>query len=365
MAYLTVDEIEASVHSLGSVYPTVAEIIALPNRTAEGRSTHALRIGPSDSKLKDTVVLTAGVHAREWVPPDALINLAADLLEAHALGTGLRYGGKRFLASDIRWVVDELQVVIFPCVNPDGRHFSQTSSNPQWRKNRRRISPNPNPECVGVDLNRNFDALWDFRRYFAPDAKVSASDDPCHPEIYIGPEAASEAETRNVVSLLDRFPRLRWFIDVHSYGPDIFHNWGFDRNQTIDPTMSFRNEAFDQQRGRDKDSYREYVRPDDLVAMQRLGRIFKDAVHAASGQNYRLRQSFSLYPTSGCSDDYAYSLNFAERRRSTILAFTVECGHSFQPTWLEAEDVIKEVCAGLTAFCISTREQVEVAAKPG
>ena len=106
---------------------------------------------------------------------------------------------------------------------------------------------------MGVDLNRNFDALWDFRRHFAPDSGVSASDDPCHPQVYVGPAAASEPETQNVVWLLDRYPGTRWFIDVHSYVPAIYHTWGFDENQMSDPSMNFRNAAFDGQRGRADD----------------------------------------------------------------------------------------------------------------
>jgi hypothetical protein len=217
---------------------------------------------------------------------------------------------------------------------------------------------------VGIDLNRNFDALLDFRRHFAPDSRVNSSDNPSA-QVYIGPEVASEAETRNVVWLLDRFPHLRWFIDLHSHVPAVFYAWGFDENQTVNPTMSFRNEAFDHQRGRARDSYREYVRPHDLASMQHLGQAFKDAVNATSGENYDLNQYFSLYPTSGCSDDYAHSLSFAEGRRSSVLGFTVECGRYFQPIWQEAEDVIKEVCAGLTAFCLATRERVEISSRPG
>jgi hypothetical protein len=30
----------------------------------------------------------------------------------------------------------------------------------------------------------------------------------------------------------------------------------------------------------------------------------------------------------------------------------VECGDSFQPTWQEAEEVIRDVSAGLIAFCV-------------
>ena len=136
MAYLNVEEIETALHTLAESYPTVTALVPLPNRTPEGRQSHALRIGP----------------------PDALVNLAADLLEAHARGTGLRYGGQRFAADDIRSLVEGLQLVLFPCVNPDGRHHSQTAE-PLWRKNRRRVRPDLPAHCVGVDLNRNFDAL--------------------------------------------------------------------------------------------------------------------------------------------------------------------------------------------------------------
>jgi murein tripeptide amidase MpaA len=134
----------------------VTELILLPNRTSEGRQSHALRIGPPDAQGASAIAITGGLHAREWVPPDALVNLAADLLEAHARGTGLRYGTQRFSAEEIRSVVEGLQVVLFPCVNPDGRHHSQTAE-PMWRKNRR--SAAPASSCVGVDVNRNFDAL--------------------------------------------------------------------------------------------------------------------------------------------------------------------------------------------------------------
>ena len=350
MAYLNVEEIEAALSSLATSYPSVAELVVLPNRTSEGRQSHALRIGPPDAQGTNAVVITGGLHAREWVPPDALVNLAADLLEAHSRGTGLRYGGQRFSADDIRSVVERLQLVLFACVNPDGRHHSQTAD-PMWRKNRRRA--NPPSDCLGVDINRNFDALWDFRRHFAADSQVSASGDPCDPQVYVGPTAASEPETRNVVSLLDRYPHARWFVDVHSYVPAVFYNWGFDTNQTSDPAMNFRNAVFDGQRGRGGDAYREFIPADDLQALQNLGGKINHAIATASGNGYDLEQSFTLYPTSGASDDYAYSRHFVQGVNSKILSFTIECGRSFQPPWTEAENVIREVCAGLIALCVA------------
>ena len=50
-----------------------------------------------------------------------------------------------------------------------------------------------------------------------------------------------------------------------------------------------------------------------------------DAITAASGTAYDVEQSFSLYPTSGASDDYAYSRHFVDGTQGKILSFTVEC----------------------------------------
>ena len=164
MAYLNVEEIETAIESLAAAYPETTELITVPNLTHEGRQTHVLRIGAANADGGGVLIL-GGMHAREWVPPDALISLAADLLEANDRGTGLGYGGKSFAADDIRQLMQALNIFVYPCVNPDGRHFSQTSE-PQWRKNRR---PSPGG-CIGVDINRNFDYLWDHSAKFAADS---------------------------------------------------------------------------------------------------------------------------------------------------------------------------------------------------
>ena len=354
MSYMNVEEIEDGIAGLAQTYPQTCSRIELPHPTAEDRRSHALRIGPADSGAA-SIVIVGGIHAREWVPPDALVYFAADLLEAHSLGTGLRYGDRSFTSEEIHDLVEGFGIILFPCVNPDGRHYSQTVE-PMWRKNRRQVRPDVT--CVGVDINRNFDALWDFQRHFAPDSGVSASADPCHPQVYVGPEAGSEPETRNVVWLLDQHPATRWFIDVHSYVPAIYHTWGFDENQSSDPDMSFRNPAFDGQRGREGDDYREFVPADDLDELVELGTVMNDAITAVGGAPYEFGQSFALYPTSGTSDDYAYTRHFVSGAGTRILGYTVECGRSFQPSWDDAEQVIREVCAGLTAFCIAARARV-------
>ena len=92
MAYLNVDEIESALQNLAAAYSPLTELITLPNTTHESRRSRCLRIG-SDASQHGVLVL-GGVHAREWVPPDALVFFAADLLEAYTEGTGLGYGGR-------------------------------------------------------------------------------------------------------------------------------------------------------------------------------------------------------------------------------------------------------------------------------
>ena len=356
MAYLNVAEIESALQNLAAAYPATTELIALPTLTHEGRQSHALRIGAKPVSEADGVLILGGVHAREWVPPDALVSHAADLLEAYEIGTGLIYGGKSFSANDIRKVLETLNLFIYPCVNPDGRHHSQTNDS-LWRKNRRPHASGGN--CIGVDLNRNFDFLWDHLTKFASDSGVSASDDPCNRQVYRGPSAESEPETQNVVWLLDLYPRIRWHLDVHSAVPVILHSWGSDQNQHIHPNQTFLNSAFDGVRGRANDSaYGEYITPDDLSIAEILANQMNNAIKEVRGDGYGVGQAFGLYPTSGASDDYAFSRHFADPSKAKVYGFTVECGHSFQPTWSEAEEIIREVSSGLIAFCLAVPNSI-------
>ncbi len=350
MAYLNVAEIESALLNLATAYPKTAELLPCPNLTHEQRRTHVLRIGTQGPGAADGVLLLGGVHGREWVPPDALVSLAADLLEAHARGTGLGYGGATFSAGDVRRIVETLNLFVCPCLNPDGRHHSQTNV-ALWRKNRR---PRPTSgSCDGVDLNRNFDFLWDHVHKFAADSRVQTSADPCS-DVYRGPSPASEPEVRNVLWLLDSHPRIRWHIDVHSAVPAVLYSWGSDQDQTTHPDQTFLNSAFDTVRGRPGDTaYREYIAAPDLAVVTSVATRVNDAVKAVRGDDYGVEQAFGLYPTSGASDDYAFSRHAADPSTPMVYGFTIECGHSFQPAWSEAEEVIREVSAGLMGFCLA------------
>ena len=361
MSYLNYEEIVDGLRLLAESYPDYCDLILLPNLSVESRPIYALALGERREPATRTAIYVGGIHAREWVPPDALIYLCADLLEARTEGTGLTYGRARISSRDVHQIFERLQLVILPCANPDGRVYSQTVD-PMWRKNRARYFKLRSDEtcdgeiCVGVDLNRNFDVAWDFRQTFAPNA-ASASSDPCHKQSYVGPTAASEPETRNVVWLLDQYIGARWYLDVHSYFPAILHCWSFDENQTDTPAMNFRNPSYDGQRGNlDGTDYREFVNPEDLKEFRRLGFLMADEIQKVRGEVYKVGSSLSicppLYACPGTSKDYAYSRHFVDASKPKVFAFTVECGQSFQPVWYEAREVIREVSAALTRFAV-------------
>ena len=81
MAYMNVDEIEAALDALAAEHPQVTELIALPNLTPENRPLPRASDRPGRGTERRLVLAIGGLHAREWMPPDALVNLAADLLE--------------------------------------------------------------------------------------------------------------------------------------------------------------------------------------------------------------------------------------------------------------------------------------------
>ncbi|WP_406208630.1 M14 family metallopeptidase [Kitasatospora sp. NBC_01560] len=353
MSYLNVTEVESAVVSLSTAFPSLTSLVDLPERSVEGRASHALRIGAESVAPKRCVVLTGGLHAREWGSCEVLVHLAADLLEAYESGTGLRYGGTTFTLDEVRRILDEVEVVVFPLVNPDGRRYSQDVE-PMWRKNRNPAHSGGDPACIGVDINRNFDFLFDFATAFAPTAGPRVSADPCDPQVYQGPHPFSEPETRNVRWLLDRFPRTRWFVDVHSHAEDVLFVWGDDENQSVEPGMNFRNPAFDGTRGIAGDlAYAEFIEKSDADSSALLAERFCQGLHGVRGRTYTPMSGFQLYPTSGTSDDYAYSRHIVDQDRGRILAFTIEWGEIFQPLWPEMERIVLDVDAGLVQFCLA------------
>jgi hypothetical protein len=107
-----------------------------------------------------------------------------------------------------KWV-DDAEIFIIPCLNPDGWNYLIDSSlnYPWWRKNMADNNGNGtfDPEYDGIDLNRNYDFWWEY-------GEPSPSS-----ELYRGPAPFSEPEiTGKRDFMLSRKPVLS--LSYHSYG---------------------------------------------------------------------------------------------------------------------------------------------------
>lgn len=342
MPYLSVAAIDAAVDHITSTYPAIATPLALPETSVEGRPVKALKIADGGGSARTAILFIGGTHARELVNPETLISFAIRLCDAYTNGTGLAFGPRSYEPGAVRSVVSALDILIVPMLNPDGRNHCLVGGEPMWRKNR---AANPGLRCRGVDLNRNYDFL------FA--SGIGTSADSCS-DVFKGPSAFSEPETRNVKWLIDRHENLACVVDVHSYSELVLHPWGDDQNQSTNPAMNFRNPAFDGQRGVVGDTYREYIPAPDEQAHVSLGGRVRDGIAAVRGRTYTVQPGIDLYPTSATAHDYAYAYPFVHPGRRRILGFTLETARSFQPGDAEKSNVITEVSAGLMEFLLGT-----------
>jgi hypothetical protein len=214
----------------------------------------------------------------------------------------------------------------------------------------------------GIDINRNFPIVWKFEDYYdLGDYHSAYKGDPAgtkwSDETFRGETETSEPETKNVKELVDVLKNLRFYVDVHAYGPTVLYDWGIEDNGT-DPTMSFRNPA--QKEKADglpavvpspsgNPSYSEFVpegEPKFRENLKHLADVMRDAINAQGDpktpkpSQYISQSSADLYrpkngPTSGATDDYTFSTqvvwdagaNQAKAGpRAPIYAYTMEAG---------------------------------------
>ncbi|MHA6323783.1 M14 family zinc carboxypeptidase [Roseivivax sp. CAU 1753] len=351
MPYMNITEVQSATQALATAYPGTCELITLPNQTHEGRDVYGLRLGLGALDSRPGIAFIGGQHAREWGSCEICVNFAADLLEAYSLNTGLSYGGQSYSATTVKRLIEDAQIFVLPMVNPDGRHYSQTSF-AMWRKNR-------NPGGA-VDLNRNYDVLWDFNTTMHPSTNLWVSDSPAS-DMYHGTAPFSEPETQNVKWLFDTYPQIRWAVDIHSFSELLYHVWGHDQNQVEHPAQNFTNASFDGQRGlKDDTTYAEYIPAADLGTQCGLVQAMQTALFNVRGITYTTGQSFELYATTGTLSDYPYSRHIANPALTKTHGFLIEWGTDFQPGWAEMENIILDVSSALVAFADTALDDCNV-----
>lgn len=245
-----------------------------------GRALWAYKfLRPDGARNPDkSVVVTCGIHAREWITPPLGMYIMDQLIKGF------------FTRSPFTPRIPPGTAFYFvPVINPDGYEYCWTN-NRMWRKNRRN-----NGGSFGVDLNRNYSKAW---------GGAGSSGTPSS-ETYRGPSAFSEPELSGFRDFLGTIPPVKAFVDFHSYGQLILWPWSY--TTTTAPGNSW---------------------------LQSTGNAMKQAISAATGFNYTAGQgSTTLYIASGSSKDYFYD-------RFDCPSYTIEVRDTGQTGFLLPADQI-------------------------
>jgi hypothetical protein len=248
--YKTYDEHNTKLDELETLRPDLATVF-VAGLSLEGREIRGIRItGPGADK--PAVLLNATQHAREWITPMVATYSAERLVTEYDIDP---------VVQDL---VDELEFLIIPIVNPDGYIYSWGPER-LWRKNRR----DNGDGSFGVDLNRNWAEAWGYD-------DIGSSPFPSDPT-YRGTGPFSEPETQVMRDLYLANPQTVSNMDIHSHGQLILYPWGY----IPDP-------------------------PPDAVLLYDLGEIMEASIFAVHGRNYVNQQGYVLYPTNGGSIDWTY-----------------------------------------------------------
>lgn len=189
---------------LVQTYPELLSIEWI-GQTYEGRDMKALRISghKGNGKPIKTVVITGGIHAREWISISTVCYIISGLLSDYDAGN-----------KKVKMYFDNLDFLFLPVMNPDG--YAYTWKNERlWRKNRQQTY---HPRCFGIDIDHSFN--FHFAR---------SLDSPCS-EDYSGQVAfeclESYAWDKHLNETKHKHP-IYAYIDLHSYAEEVLYPYAY------------------------------------------------------------------------------------------------------------------------------------------
>ncbi|MGB3008473.1 MAG: M14 family zinc carboxypeptidase [Chitinophagaceae bacterium] len=304
--YYTFAQMNAAMDALVATYPSLASKTSI-GTTVEGRNIWCIKISDNvtTDEANEPEVLYIGLqHAREAIGGSSMIFLMQYLCERYAAD------------SRIKDLVDNREVFIIPCMNPDGWEYNR-STNPtgggMWRKNRR---PNGG-SSYGVDLNRNWGIDWGN----CSGASASCGSSTSTSDTYYGPSVFSEPETESIRA----FTKTRNFvamIDQHAYGP--YYSLPFGR-----PTL--------------------HTGPDDLSTMERN---YYTHIPALMGKYNGMRAGNSPqsvgYEVAGGVKDWMLRGEIGVGTKGRVFGMTGEGGYGAAAvTFWPAAAQIVNLCKGM------------------
>lgn len=197
--YLNPEQVIESLNATHAQYPAITKLFEA-GKSHLNRPVMALEISshPGDPD-KPVILFNAMHHAREVMSSEVVMHMAKVLTE--------NYGHDPEVSA---WL-DSYRIVIVPQVNPDGNAFVSNGQT-MWRKNAYAIDGT----VVGVDLNRNYPAYWNY---------CNGSDGRPSSNAYRGPWAGSEPETKSMMNLVSTLKPVA-DISYHAYSELIIYPFG-------------------------------------------------------------------------------------------------------------------------------------------
>ena len=169
-----------------------------------GRDVHNLK----KQSEKAIVLLDSAHHAREAIGLQLILTVMLQELSSLVKG------------GDSSRVYDTVSIFFYPVVNPDGFAQIKKPGFREKRKNMRITGTCMQPQDEGVDINRNYDIVFD--RF------GEMTSNPCTDE-FKGSGPFSEPETQAVRNIFDKFPSVRSALNFHSYGNIWIMPYNFNR----------------------------------------------------------------------------------------------------------------------------------------
>ena len=207
--YLSPEEVRNELAKLAQNFPDLTRLKTI-GRSRRDLPIQALVISADpDNKNQPTLLFNAMHHAREVMTTEVVVHMAQVLLA--------RYGQN----PEVTEWLNSARIIVVPQVNPDGNTLVHTGR-ALWRKN----AWEDDGRLFGVDLNRNYPALWGACN---GSSIVKSSDS------YRGPNAMSEPETQAMVELVET-ERPVANISYHSFSEMILYPYGCrrEKNPSLD-----------------------------------------------------------------------------------------------------------------------------------
>ena len=217
----TYDDMKHDMQVLCYKYPDLVAADVLTS-TVDGRDMDHLVIG--DPKAEHAILIHAGIHGREYITCKLAMRQAADFLQG--LTEGATYQG-----SSYEELLEGYAIHLVPMVNPDGVSISQFGWDAVQTEHTRQVIEESagndgsvlddyyleqwKANANGVNLNRNFDALWE---RFEGLPGVSSW-------LYKGTSPASEPESKALVDLTEEH-LFDYSVSYHAMGQVIYWNFG-------------------------------------------------------------------------------------------------------------------------------------------